>query len=169
MQHITADIQAPDEKALKLFYQKNPKTFNQNQQIQIRHIFHTAKPPLLKALQLLEEGKSFKTLARQFSKAPEGDSSRWVTKGNFTIFDKAFALKKKQISPIWQSRYGWHLIQVLDKKAGKALSFKEAKPLIQKIFIHRRKKAEFAKWLDEESKKMPVFKNQKVIDRIKIL
>ena len=169
MKHISADIVPPDEKELKFFYQKHLNDFKKKSRIQIRHIFHSQKAPLSRVLQLLKEGQKFKTLARQFSKAPELDKSQWVEKGLFEIFDQAFTLKKKQVSPIWRSSHGWHIVQVLDKQPGKALSFEEAKPVITATLMHRRRKAHFVKWLDTEGKKTLVFKNQEMINKINIL
>lgn len=169
VKHISADIEPPGEKEIKLFYQKHLNDFKKKARIQIRHIFHSQKATLSRALQLLEDGQSFKTLARKFSKAPEGDKLQWVEEGMFQIFDQAFTLKKKQVSPIWRSSHGWHIVQVLDKQAGRALSFEEAKPTITFMLMHNRQKARFAKWLDTEGKKILVFKNQEMIDKINIL
>ena len=168
LKQISLDIASPNEKELKLFYQNNLNNFKKKSRVQIRHIFHTKKDVLLKISELLKTGRKFKTLARQFSKTPELEKAHWAEKGLFQIFDQAFTLKKKQISPIWQSDHGWHIIQVLDKQPGKTLSFEEAKPKITSILIRQRQKAQFTKWLDKQIKKVLVFKNQKVINNIQL-
>lgn len=69
----------------------------------------------------IEKGADFAEQAKLFSEdgsASQGGDLGWVSPGAFVPeFEKAMnALKIKQISPLVQSEFGWHLIQVLERR-----------------------------------------------------
>jgi peptidyl-prolyl cis-trans isomerase SurA len=67
-------------------------------------------------------GEKFENLARQFSEdtgsAAKGGELTWVNPGDTVPeFERAMsALKPGELSPIVQSPFGWHLIQVLERR-----------------------------------------------------
>jgi peptidyl-prolyl cis-trans isomerase SurA len=70
----------------------------------------------------IEHGEDFATLARSHSQDPgsasEGGDLGWVTPGEMVPeFEQAMdQLANGQISEPVQSRFGWHLIQVLERR-----------------------------------------------------
>ena len=82
-----------------------------------------ARDKLLKLKQRLSDGDDFATLARAHSddtvSALKGGDLGWVTPGAFVpSFARAMnALPIKQISDPVQTQFGWHLIEVLERKA----------------------------------------------------
>lgn len=81
-----------------------------------------ARDKLLKLRQRLTDGDDFATLARAHSddtvSALKGGDLGWVTPGAFVpSFAKAMnALSIKQLSKPVQTQFGWHLIEVLERK-----------------------------------------------------
>ena len=72
--------------------------------------------------QRLDNGEDFAALARQFSQDPgsknNGGDLGWSTEGSFVPrFEKVMnSLKLNQISEPFSSQFGWHIIQVLERR-----------------------------------------------------
>ena len=69
----------------------------------------------------LDNGEKFEALARQYSEdstAANGGDLNWLNPGDTVPqFEKAMnELKDQQISPPVRTQFGWHLIQVLERK-----------------------------------------------------
>ena len=70
----------------------------------------------------LDKGEDFAKLAEEFSQDPgsknNGGDLGWSTEGSFVPrFEKVMnSLKLKQISEPFRSQFGWHIIQVLDRR-----------------------------------------------------
>jgi peptidyl-prolyl cis-trans isomerase C len=61
----------------------------------------------------------------------------------------AFALKKPgQISPIVQTQYGFHIIQLIARKPAQVKTFEEVKPQLQQMLAQQDAKAAFEKLID---------------------
>ena len=97
--------------------------------------------------QKLLEGANFASMALRYSDCPS--KSRGGDLGYFArdqvipeLSAVAFSLGPGQMSPIIESRYGYHLIQVIDSKPAGFLTFKQARPLIKHyLFLHKARKA----------------------------
>jgi len=71
-------------------------------------------------------------------------------------------------SPILQNIHGYHIVKIIDKRSTKNLSLKEAQEYIIKNLKLKKQKALFKDWLDNESKKVHIFKNIEILKQIKI-
>lgn len=82
---------------------------------------------------VLEGKHSFAELAKEYSTDPSAQNNS----GNLGFFDKsqmvpefsdvAFSLKVGDVSQPVKSQFGWHIIQVLEKRPAKTLEFSEVK------------------------------------------
>jgi len=101
----------------------------------------------------LDNGEKFEALARQYSEdntASNGGDLGWVNPGDTVPqFEKAMnELKDNQISAPIQTQFGWHIIQVLERR-GQDMS-KEAKRLKARQEIRARKADEaYQDWIRE--------------------
>ena len=101
----------------------------------------------------LDNGEKFETLARQFSEdgtASNGGDLGWVNPGDTVPqFEQAMnALKDQQISEPVRSPFGWHIIQVLERR--KQDMSKEAARLKARQEIRARKGEEaYQDWIRE--------------------
>ena len=72
--------------------------------------------------QKLEEGEDFKILARQYSEDPgskmNGGELGWAPMGTFTSqFEKVMIESKlNEVSKPFKSQFGWHILEVLDRR-----------------------------------------------------
>ena len=170
VRHIVSTVKKPSDKELRDYYQSHLSLWTKKAEVFIYHIYHQKKEPVLQARKHLEK-KSFTPPSIQKTQLANLGlqvQKQWVEQGSFALFDKAFALKKNAISPIWSSSYGYHIIQVLDKKPARVLTYKEALPRIQKLLMDQRRRALFASWLDTESQKVEVWTDPVVLKQIKV-
>jgi peptidyl-prolyl cis-trans isomerase SurA len=94
----------------------------------------------------LEDGADFDELARQFSddksSAARGGDLGWAEPGNFVpAFEKVMnALRVDEISEPFKSEFGWHIVQVLERRSEDATRDELREQA--RIFIRERKQNE---------------------------
>ncbi|ARP96372.1 peptidylprolyl isomerase [Bordetella genomosp. 13] len=97
-------------------------------------------------------GTSFEAMARQYSQdgtAPQGGDLGWVNPGDMVpTFEAAMnALDAKQISQPVQSPFGWHLIQVLERRE-QDVTDEMHRLQARQILFERRAGPAFEDWLE---------------------
>lgn len=142
-QEIASKVTVSDEEAKK-FYDENTDKFKQSESVQASHILIGVDPKLSadekakakeKAASLLKRakaGEDFAALAKDNSTCPsasQGGNLGSFGKGQMVPeFEKAaFALKPGEISDIVETKFGYHIIKVTDKKAEGTIAFNDAK------------------------------------------
>lgn len=141
----------PDQKTCQQYYHANPSQFISPPLMKIRHILLACPPEegeerleLKKQastlIQKLQDSSNldadFISFAMQYSACPskyDGGDLGLLQKGTTVPeFEKAvFALNQGlSVNPI-ETRYGIHIVQVLEKTAGVPLTFEQAKPMIE--------------------------------------
>jgi peptidyl-prolyl cis-trans isomerase C len=126
------------------FYDKNKNKYVEEEQVRARHILikvpqevSPAEDAKLKgraddALKRAKKGEDFAALAKELSddgsKETGGDLGFFPRGRMVTGFEEAaFALQPGQMSEIIRTQFGYHIIKVEERKAGRALPFDEAK------------------------------------------
>lgn len=158
---VVADVKVSDAD-VKAFYDKNPDKLTRPERIHIRHILvgvsktptpEDKKKAQAKADELLAKlkaGGDFAKLAEESSddpgsKAKGGDLS-WVSRGQMVkpFEDAAFALKKpNEISPVVESQFGFHIIQLLEHQDAGKVPFDEVKDKISGFLKQQQQKEKF--------------------------
>ncbi|MEM4728194.1 MAG: peptidylprolyl isomerase [Thermoplasmata archaeon] len=90
-------------------------------QVRASHILVETEQEAYQILDQLRAGRSFAALARQYSKCPSGQRGGdlgYFTRGKMVreFEDVVFALQKGQFSGPVQTKFGWHIILVTDRK-----------------------------------------------------
>ena len=157
------------EEDAKKHYDENPTQFEVKEQVRASHILITPKtdeagadPNQEKAkaktkaedlLKQIKEGADFAALAKANSdctSAAQGGDLNFFGKGQMVPpFEKAaFALETGKVSDIVETRFGYHIIKVTDRKEAGTTSFEQAKAgLIQQLA--QKKQAELTnKYID---------------------
>ena len=140
---VTEKIKISDEET-KSFYDKNPELFQQPEQVKARHILikvqadapDDQKAEARKKIEAVQEkvkkGEDFATLAKTYSEGPSGPRGGdlgYFRRGQMVkpFEDAAFSLKPNETSEIVETRFGYHLIKVEDKKPAKKMTYAEVK------------------------------------------
>ena len=137
--HAAAAAAAVTDARIKASYEERKAEF-QREEVQARHILiqvpqgadDAAKAAKRKVaeglLKQLQGGADFAKLAGQHSDDPgskgQGGDLGWFGRGEMVpVFEDAvFSLKKGQISGVIETQFGFHLVQLQDRRAGRALA-----------------------------------------------
>lgn len=144
LEQITKE--AATEEKVKDRYDTLAKELNGKDEIKVRHILVKDKATADNLRKQLASGASFAKLAKQYSldtgtKDKGGDLGYFVQgRLNKAFETAAFSLKKGEISQPSSTGFGWHIIEVQDRRPAKPVAFDQAKNVIQQQL-----KAEFIK------------------------
>ncbi|NLZ48368.1 MAG: peptidylprolyl isomerase [Clostridiales bacterium] len=114
------------------FYKDNMSRFLQEESINARHILNGDLEKAKEAYDKVKEGMDFAEVAKEYSVCPskaKGGELGYFTKGRMVPeFEKAaFGLEVGEISEPVKTEFGYHIIQVIDRKPAYLKSFEEVK------------------------------------------
>ncbi len=154
------------EKESRIFFENNPQYFKKPEEIKASHILIQVAPDAGNEEKLaarkkiediqkkLEAGGDFADLARQYSEGPSkvsgGDLGYFDRKKMVKPFaDAAFALKPGEVSDIVETRFGFHLIKVYDKKAKSVYVFENIKDRLTEMLRQQKIQDETVLYIEE--------------------
>ncbi len=150
-----ADKVVISEKEANDFYNSNPNTFMKADSIKASHILIKVDPKADEAMKTaaqkkikevqskLKKGDDFATLAKgysQCSSAAGGGDLGYFGRGQMVKpFEvAAFAMDPGEVSDIVETKHGYHIIKVIDKKTGEKTPYEQVKVKI-KGFLKQQK------------------------------
>jgi peptidyl-prolyl cis-trans isomerase C len=160
------------ETEAQAFYSDNPGYFQQPEQIRARHILikvdekasdaeKTVARKKIEAIQKrIVQGEDFGELAKKESEGPSstrGGDLDYFSRGSMVkpFEEAAFALKPDEVSDIVETPYGYHLIQLMDRKPAQIIPFIEVKDqIIMKLSddLKKKKTQAYVESLRQEAK-----------------
>jgi len=160
---LLPNVPAIDEATARGFYDTNPFQFTEPEESRVAHILvivdadadakklEKARQKIGQAVADLKEGKDFAGLARSVS---EDDGSRekggdvgWVVRGEWPaeFVTAANALQKKgELSPVVKTRFGLHVLKLLEKHPAKRLPYDEKLKKEIVAFLDRKRQEDMA-------------------------
>ncbi len=126
------------EERLRASYERMLRLAPPQEEVHARHILVEKRETAQDLIEKLASGENFATLAQRHSKGPSAKSG-----GNLGYFGRdqmvpefaevAFALEPGAVSqkPI-RTKFGWHVIKVVDRRAAQPPSFEESAPQLQR-------------------------------------
>lgn len=128
----------------KAFYDEQVKLLKPEEEVKARHILVESEDQAKEIADKIAKGGDFVALAKEYSKDP-GTKDAGGTLGYFgrgqmvpQFEEAAFKLKKGETSPPVQTQFGWHLIQVEDRRERKPPEFDAIKDRLVASMIHRK-------------------------------
>jgi peptidyl-prolyl cis-trans isomerase C len=151
---IEPKIQIPDNETHD-YYEKNKSKFTQQEQVRASIILLKFNPAegkvgeqkTLKQFQSIlgqaRSGTDFSALAKKFSQdslaSLGGDLGYFTRKQMLPAFsDRAFKLKKGEVSDIFRTGHGFHILKVTDKKPAGTSPFEAEKEKIQSFLSQKK-------------------------------
>jgi peptidyl-prolyl cis-trans isomerase C len=145
-----------DEAEIRAFYEANTEQMIEPEKVRARHILLRVEPQApeeeksARRAQIDElrgrllAGGDFAAEARQLSddktSGERGGDLGWFYRGRMVpSFEEAvFGLQPNQVSEVVETRFGFHLIELLEKQAERQVPFEEARPRIESTVKQRK-------------------------------
>ncbi len=132
---LAKDTPAPTEEEAKAYYEKNKNQYVTRESVHLHHILLKTEKEAKEALDRVKKGEKFADVATQVSICPsraKGGNLDWMPRGSLVkeIEDVAFSAKLGQpIGPV-QSKYGYHILLVEEKKPEQQNSFDQVRDYV---------------------------------------
>lgn len=128
------DISEEDKKN---YFDANRDAFDVHEEVEVRHILLGTREEAEEVILLLQEGSDFAELAGEYStdqsSAVQGGSLGAFGRGDMVpeFEEAAFSLARGEISDVVETTFGFHVIEVLDRKDAREVSFEEARDTVK--------------------------------------
>jgi peptidyl-prolyl cis-trans isomerase C len=171
LQEVMKDKGDVSEGEVRKYYKENEERFTEPKEVKIRHIFVTSEPALKEVLMKLSQGENFAKLAAAYNadkSREDGGSLGWIRRGqlstSFAPFEEAaFSLRKKdEISEVVKTPYGYHLVQLEDRRGNFLRPFDQVKEKIQAFLQSEKRQAAYLQFVKETRSKAKVIVNEKL-------
>jgi parvulin-like peptidyl-prolyl isomerase len=161
LRDLAQDVKEPTEADIGHFYKKHEKDFTIPEQIHAAHIVMRPNPAnpsvayneMKNIRQMLLDGADFAKIADEHSSCQDqGGDLGWFAPGHMVeAFDAvAFSMNVGEISPIFLTEFGYHIVTVYDKKPPKLKPLDEVKDdIIDRIKTNAGDDL-IAAWVDEQ-------------------
>jgi len=164
---------AVSDKELRAYYDNHPHSFKQPGQVRASHILIKVDPQaeqsqraearkrIEEIQQKLQKGEDFATLAKGFSEGPssaKGGDLGYFRRGQMVkpFEEAAFALKPGEVSDLVETRFGYHLIKVIEKKPETKMSYEEIKDKLGHYLRQQKAQKEVSVYLQKLKEKAKV-------------
>jgi peptidyl-prolyl cis-trans isomerase C len=171
---VDQKVQITDEES-KTFYDTNPQLFQQPERVKASHILikvdegataekkAEARKKIKEVRQKVQKGEDFAELAKTYSEgpsAPRGGDLDFFGRGQMVkpFEDAAFSLKPNETSDIVETKFGYHLIKVVDKQPAKKIAYADVKDRINKNLKDQKLRTERRLYFDKLKKDAKVEK-----------
>ncbi len=166
---IESRIKAPTPEAVDQYYQTHPDEFQQEKQVQAQHILVKDEAEANKVAEEIKKGGDFATLAREKSSCPsaaQGGDLGFFTRNRMVkeFADAAFALKKGEISPPIKTKFGYHIIKVVEIKEASPRPLDEVRTTIENKLTQEQKNQVFKEYVDGLKKSQKIVLHPDVIE-----
>jgi peptidyl-prolyl cis-trans isomerase C len=170
--HVGRDIKV-SEADTKAYYDNNPQFFKQPEQVKASHILIKAEPDADDAVKAearkkiediqkkLKQGGNFAALAKELSEGPSGKNGGelgFFRRGQMVkpFEDAAFTVKPGELSDIVETRFGYHIIKVEEKKPESITPYADVKERLEQVLKQQKVREELIKYLDSLKKEAKI-------------
>ncbi|MCF8008991.1 MAG: peptidylprolyl isomerase [Halanaerobiales bacterium] len=156
---IIQEIEITDQE-IEQYYKENKANYELPEQVKTSHILLEDRETAEEVMEKLKNGGDFTELAKEYStasSAEKGGDIGYISKDQNLakeFKDAVFALEAGKTSPIVETKYGFHIIKVFDKKEAGIRALKEVRNQIEDQLKYEKGQSEvdkFVKKLREEA------------------
>ncbi|MDI6711057.1 MAG: peptidylprolyl isomerase [Bacillota bacterium] len=155
VRHILAPTIKLSDQEIQQYFADHQDEFGEPEQVKVRHILVTTEEEAKSILKELRSGADFAKVAREKSidpgSASGGGDLGFIKRGEMVpeFEAAAFALAEGEVSDIVKSEHGYHIIQVLEKKAAVKPDFAKVKADVEALLMDQKVQEKYQSWLQE--------------------
>jgi peptidyl-prolyl cis-trans isomerase C len=161
---VSGNAEPTDEEIQKYYEQNKEAQYTTPEQVCVRHILFNKdqKQKAEDVKKQLEDGGDFAKLAKQYSQDP-GSAENGGDLGCFgkgetvpSFEEAAFGARVGEILGPVKTEFGYHILEVTEKKPKQTRPLSEVEPQIRSQLASQEQSEAFSKWLDEQKKQRDV-------------
>lgn len=154
LDRICAAVQRPSDETCLAFYRAHPEQFRTEEHIRASHIIahatgnilddHAGREALLDVRRQIAEGKSFASFTGGCNDCGDdhGDMGYFGRGAMVPEFEEVvFALKTGEVSDVFKTRFGHHIVKILDYIPAKPRAFEEVKEEVRQYLFEQAENA----------------------------
>jgi peptidyl-prolyl cis-trans isomerase C len=156
---------------IEKYYKENSERFTEAREVKVRHIVVSSELILREVLARLARGERFETLAQTYNidrSGGDGGNLGYIRRGQldprFTQFEEsAFSLKNKgDVSEVVKTPYGFHIIQLEDKRGTALRPLEQVKEKIRFHLQTKKKQDVYLAYVRDMTSKAKVTINEEL-------
>lgn len=164
---------AVSDKESKAYYETHARLFKRPEEVRASHILirvdpdadesekAAAREEVVKIQKKLRDGEDFAALAKEFSQGPSGAKGgdlNYIRRGQMVkaFEDVAFSLKPGEVSDIVETKFGYHLIKVTDRRPEAVIPYDEVKAKIERYLRQQKIQTETRRYVETLKKKAQI-------------
>jgi len=161
LDNLTKNLEGPSEAEAKAFYEQNKAQYSVPESVHLHHILVKSEKEAKDVLARLKKGDQFAAVASQVSICPskaKGGNLDWLPRGSLVkeIEDVAFTMKKGEINGPVQTKFGYHVLLLEDKKDPQESTYDQVKDYNVEQIKFQRQQDHYEKLAESLRKKMNV-------------
>ncbi|ATW28780.1 foldase [Candidatus Formimonas warabiya] len=150
------------EEEINNYFTENKAQFAQQEQVQVRHILVESEDTAKEVKAKLAAGGDFAELAKKYSidtsNKDQGGELGFISRGQMVaeFEEAAFSLGVGKISDPVKTEYGYHIIQVENRKEAQDGKLADHKDEIKDTLLNEKIQSKYSSWMDEKYKEYAV-------------
>ena len=167
MEELSKDVPAPSDDEISADYEENKSNYVKPEEIHAAHIVKQVNPAdpsstyneMKDIRKKLLDGADFTETADEYSGCNDagGDLGFFPRGKMIEEFDViVFSMETGEISPVFQTQFGYHIATVFEKKSPEQIPLDECRDDIREQIHYDRKNDHIAEWVDELRKNMEI-------------
>lgn len=155
------------------YYETHREAFRRPAAVRFRQIVTSSREEAEKALQRVNAGEGMNVVIEGYNRAggtEYGGEVDWVTRGDLdeSVEKVIFSLPPGKLSPVVETPYGFHLFEVLEKRAAGAKNFAEAIPEIEARLNRERQESFIRQWVENLRVVIPVQVDREMLKELEL-
>jgi peptidyl-prolyl cis-trans isomerase C len=155
------------------YYDTHQEDFGRPLAVRFRQIVTSSREEAERALQRLSSGEDMNSIIEGYVKAQGkeyGGAVDWVARGDLdeSVEKMIFSLPLGKVSPVVESPYGFHVFEVLERRAEGVKTFPEAIPEIEAKLQRERQEAFIDQWVESLRVVIPVKVNRELLEELEL-
>ncbi len=161
-----------DEAEVKNFFDQNADKFTIGTKIKASHILVQTEEEATSISDKISKGESFSELAKTHSKdkgsAEKGGDLGYFGRGKMVpeFEQAALALKPGDVSKPVKTRFGFHIIKLIDIQKGESANFEQSKESIMRQLVSEKRKSLFDSYVEKIKAESKITKDEDAIKSI---